>query len=116
MVLMALLVVGCSGGSPVGVYQYTWQGNYGENSMSYDFRSDGTCIFTPYIRTYTGTMTVGDTERTAVSVNNQPVRGTWKQEGNTINVIFETGTHSNFKREGKDLISTDTDSRYVKTH
>ncbi len=114
--LAALILTGCSGGSSVGVYQFTWQGDYGENSITYDFRSDGTCIYTPYIRTYAGVMTQGDVDRTAVTVDNQPIHGTWKQDGGEIVVTFETGKHSNFKQEGKDLISSYQDRRYVKIH
>jgi len=108
------LFAGC--GDPVaGVYSYKWQGTYGQNSYTYDFRSDGTCVFTPYTTSYGGIITQGDVERDAVTVNNQPVRAMWKRNGDEITVTTDAGKTMRFRREGQDLISVADGLRYVKT-
>ena len=84
--------------------------------MTYDLRSDGTCILSPYVLTYAGVMTQGGVDRTAVTVNNRQLKGTWKREGGIISIVAENGEHTDFRREGKDLISNTSGWRYIKIH
>jgi hypothetical protein len=111
--LLTLFFVGC-GDPVVGVYRYEWPGTYGQNSYTYDFRSDGTCVFTPYVSSYGGIITQGDVERDAVSVNKQPVRATWQRDGDKVTVTSDTGKSARFRKEGRDLIGAPSELRYVK--
>jgi len=52
---------------------------------TYDFRSDRTCVFTPYVSAYGGIVTQGDVERDAVTVDDRPIHAAWRSEVNENN-------------------------------
>lgn len=110
-IIMALFLCGC-GNSVTGVYQLKWQGYQGENSKTFDFRSDGTCVYTPYLTSYGGE----SDEHTYTDVDSRSVQGTWAREGGNVVMKRDGVVFATFKREGNDLLSVHDGSRYVKIH
>jgi cephalosporin-C deacetylase-like acetyl esterase len=105
--LALLLIVVCAGcGKPVvGVYQIKWQGNQGENTKTFDFRSDGTCVYTPNTRSE---------GQGFIAVDTQAQHGTWMVEDGNVVSILDGNSRLLFKQEGNDLIAASGGARFIR--
>ena len=111
LLLVLSLTVFCAGcgKSVVGVYQLKWQGDWeghkDENSRTYDFRADGTCLYTPYVTSHgNGT----------IYIDNEPVQGTWAVEDGKVAMKCNGTVFATFTREGSDLIGSPSSTRFIK--
>jgi hypothetical protein len=113
--IFAITELAGHGKSIVGVYRLTWLG-YGNiaNSKTFDFRSDHTFVWTPYVTSYGGYIGGDILERPITQADTRSQSGTWAVENGTIVLQTDGAVFAKFTQEGDDLIAQPSGTRFVR--